>query len=136
MKIPISALAFACALGITASAAIAPASAAKPLQVHLVAQNASGETGTVTMLDGPLGLIVHVRVNEMTLAQPAHIHKGTCAKLDVKPAYPLTTIADGQSQSTIPGATIALVTGQPYAVNVHKSTKDVATYVACANIVM
>jgi Cu/Zn superoxide dismutase len=136
MKIPISALATVCALGLSASAAIAPASAAKPVQIHLVAQNASGETGTVTMLDGPLGLIVHVRVNETTLAQPAHIHKGTCAKLDPKPAFPLTTIADGQSQSTIPGATVAQVTAQPYAVNVHKSTKDVATYVACANIVM
>ncbi len=135
MKFPTTALAIASALALSANAAFAPADAAKPLQVHLAAQNASGETGTVTMLDGPLGLIVHVRVNEMTLAQPAHIHKGTCAKLDPKPAYPLTTINDGQSQSTVPGVTVAQVTGQPYAVNIHKSTKDVATYVACVNLV-
>ena len=136
MKIPVSALAIVSALGLSASVASAPASAAKPLQVHLVSQNASGETGTVTMLDGPLGLIVHVRVNEMTLAQPAHVHKGTCAKLDPKPAYPLTTIADGQSQTTIPNVTVAQLTGRPYAVNIHKSTKDIPTYVACVDIVM
>lgn len=135
MKIPVTALAIAGALGLSASVAYAPAFAAKPLQAHLVAQNASGETGTVTMLDGPQGLIVHVRVNEMALAQPVHIHKGTCAKLDPKPAYPLTTILDGQSQTTVPGITLAQMTASPYAVNVHKSTKDIPTYVACVDIV-
>ena len=135
MKIPVIALAIVSALGLSVSAALSPASAAKPLQYRLVAQNNSGETGTVTMLDGPVGLIVHLRVNEGTVAQPAHIHKGTCAKLDPKPAYPLTTIAEGQSQSTVPGVTIAQMTAGPYAVNVHKSTTDIATYVACVDIV-
>lgn len=108
---------------------------AAPLQIHLLAQNNSGETGTATLMDGTNGLIVKVHMSGGdTVAQPIHIHKGTCATLDPKPAYPLKTVADGQSETTVPKVTIAQLEKSPYAINVHKSTSDIQTYVACGNI--
>jgi hypothetical protein len=107
-----------------------------PKQIHLVAQNNSGETGTATLMDGSKGLIVKLRMSggDKDVDQPAHIHKGTCAKLDPKPTYPLKTVHDGESETTIPDVTIAQLEKTPFAINVHKSTKEVPVYVSCGNI--
>jgi len=108
----------------------------KPMQIHLVAQNNSGETGTATLMDGEDGLIVKVSMSPVSDAdQPAHIHVGTCDKLDPKPKYPLKAIHNGTSETTIPKVTIAELEKTPFAINVHKSTTEVATYVSCGNIV-
>ncbi len=114
----------------------APAMRKLPLQIRLAEQNKSGETGTATLYDGARGLIVRLRTNgDVDVDQPAHIHKGTCDKLDPKPTYPLTTIHEGKSEKTIEGVTIAQLEKSPYAINVHKSTKEIPIYVACGNIV-
>lgn len=115
----------------------APAPARKmPTQLHLVAQNNSGETGTATLYDGAKGLIVKLRMSGGgEVDQPAHIHKGTCDKLDPKPTYPLKMVHDGQSETTIENVTIAQLQKAPYAINVHKSAKEVPIYVSCGNIV-
>ena len=114
----------------------APAPRKLPMQIRLAEQNKSGETGTATLLDGAKGLIVRLRLNGGgDVDQPAHIHKGTCDKLDPKPTWPLTTVHDGKSEKTIEGVTIAQLEKAPYAINVHKSTKEVPIYVACGNIV-
>jgi hypothetical protein len=108
----------------------------KPMQIHLVAQNNSGETGTATLMDGEDGLIVKVTMTPASDAdQPAHIHTGTCDKLDPKPKYPLKAIHAGTSETTIPKVTIADLEKTPFAINVHKSTTDIPTYVSCGNIV-
>jgi hypothetical protein len=107
---------------------------AKTLQIPLEAQNNSGESGTATLMDGEKGLIVQLRITGGGPSQPVHIHKGTCANLDPKPAYPLTTITNGTSETTIPNLTIADLLKSPYAINAHKSTSDLKTYVACGNI--
>jgi hypothetical protein len=69
----------------------APAFAAmkeKPVKVELAAQNGSGETGYAMLY--PHGaktkVIVHLKGTPKGVAQPDHIHKGTCANLDPKPA--------------------------------------------------
>lgn len=128
--------AFAAALLIAATAqSPAPAPAKKmPTQMHLVAQNNSGETGTATLYDGAKGLIVKLRMSGSEVDQPAHIHKGTCDKLDPKPTYPLKTVHDGVSETTIEGVTIAQLEKSPYAINVHKSTKELPVYVSCGNL--
>ncbi len=119
-----------------APAPAAPAMAKTPLQVRLVAQNNSGETGTATLLDGAKGLVVRLRMaNPTSDTQPVHIHTGTCDKLDPKPKYPLTTIKNGMSETTVPDVTIAQLEKTPYAINVHKSTTEVAVYVSCGNVV-
>jgi hypothetical protein len=126
------------ALALTlAFAGIAGADA--PTQFKLMAQNGSGENGTATILQGSPGtdeIIVMVRMSgaPADVAQPMHIHKGTCAKLDPKPAYPLTALMDGRSESKVKGVTLADLEKGDYAINVHKSGKEVSTYVACGNL--
>ena len=133
-----AALALGAALVVAATAqSPAPAPARKmPQQLHLLAQNGSGETGTATLYDGAKGLIVKLRLSGGgEVDQPAHIHKGTCEKLDPKPTYPLKPVHDGQSETTIEGVTIAQLQKSPYAINVHKSAKEAAIYVSCGNLV-
>jgi len=97
-------------------------------------QNGSGESGTATLTQHGDSLIVKLALTGSTGSQPAHIHKGTCAKLDPKPAYPLTTVSDGASSTTIKSVTLAQLLKGTYAINVHKSTTDIKTYVACGNL--
>ena len=117
-------------------AAPAAQAAMTPLQFRLADQNNSGEHGTATLLQGVNGVIVKLRLSGYTegVDQPAHIHKGTCAKLDPKPTYPLAMVKDGQSQFTVPGVTLADLQKGDYAINVHKSAKEASVYVACGNI--
>ncbi|MDP9105505.1 MAG: hypothetical protein M3N49_06195 [Candidatus Eremiobacteraeota bacterium] len=121
---------------ILAATAQSPAPARKlPVQMRLVAQNNSGETGTATLFDGAKGLIVKLRLaGGGDVDQPAHIHKGTCEKLDPKPTYPLRFVHDGQSETTIEGVTLAQLQKAPFAINVHKSAKEAAIYVSCGNL--
>jgi hypothetical protein len=117
-------------VGPSAQAAMAP------MQFRLADQNNSGEQGTATMLQGVNGVIVKLRLTGGAegVDQPAHIHKGTCAKLDPKPTYPLTMVKDGISQTTVPNTTVADLQKGDYAINVHKSGKEATIYVACGNI--
>ena len=116
------------------SPAPAPPAHKMPMQIRLAEQNKSGESGTATLFDGAKGLIVRLRVNGGEVDQPAHIHKGTCEKLDPKPAYPLKLVHDGGSETTIPDVTLAGLAKGAYAINVHKSTTEVPIYVACGNL--
>ena len=118
------------------SPAPAPGSAMKhPIQVKLKPQPGSTEAGTATLLDGAAGLIVKLRVagGPEGTPQPAHIHTGTCDNLGgVK--YPLKSVVDGTSETVIPNVTLATFSKGEWAINVHKSTSDLKTYVACGNI--
>lgn len=119
-----------------APAATSASMTSKAVQIKLAPQNGSGEAGTATMMDGSKGLIVRVRLAGGTegVAQPMHIHKGTCATLDPKPLYPLKNVMNGTSETTLPDVTLAQLQKSPYAINVHKSTSDIATYVSCGNV--
>jgi hypothetical protein len=130
LLIPVAACAALALAGPAAQAAVTP------MQFPLAEQNGSGEHGTATLLQGVNGVIVKLRLSGYTegVDQPAHIHKGTCAKLDPKPTYPLTMVKNGQSQTTIPNTTLADLQKGDWAINVHKSGKEAAIYVACGNI--
>jgi hypothetical protein len=101
----------------------------------LATQNASGELGTVTLTAvGDKTRVEVALANAPTdVPQPAHIHEGSCAKLDPKPKYPLTTVVDGTSTTMVDVPLSQLVAGG-FAVNVHKSTKDIPTYIACGEL--
>jgi len=101
----------------------------------LGALNASGELGTVTLTAvGEKTRVDVALANAPTdVPQPAHIHEGSCAKLDPKPKYPLTTVVDGTSTTMVDVPMSQLVAGG-LAVNVHKSTKDIPTYIACGEL--
>ncbi len=66
--------------------------------------------------------------------QPAHIHDGTCAGIQGV-AYPLTSLASGDSTTTVKGVTIDQLLAGKYAINVHESTSNLGKYVACGEIV-
>jgi len=107
---------------------------AKSVTVRMHAQNKSGETGTakltpegadktrveITLKGGPQGT-----------PQPAHIHEGSCAKLDPKPKYGLENVVDGKSTTEVP---VGINTVRGMAINVHKSADDLKTYVSCGDI--
>jgi hypothetical protein len=78
---------------------------------------------TVTTQNAPAGV-----------AQPIHIHDGTCDKLNPKPMYPLTTLQKGTSTTTLKNMTLAQLETGGFAINIHHSTSDVPTYYACGNI--
>ncbi|MEO7664228.1 MAG: hypothetical protein ABIV26_03815 [Candidatus Limnocylindrales bacterium] len=103
--------------------------------VTLATLNGSGVSGTATLTDAGSGqTLVVIKVEAGGNADmPAHVHPGTCTTLDPKPKYPLNDVKDGASTTTIAVA-LADLTKSAFAVNLHKSAEDVATYTACGDI--
>jgi len=118
---------------VLAFAAVASAASAQETKVKLEPQNNSNESGTATLT--PAGdstkVVLEMKGGEGT--QPTHIHKGTCAQLDPKPAFPLSPVVNGKSETTVKASTKDLTTGG-YAINGHKSAQDLKTYVFCGDI--
>jgi hypothetical protein len=111
------------------------AGAEKSVTVRLHAQNSSKESGTAKLTpDGDKTKVeINIKGAPKGVAQPAHIHDGSCAKLDPKPKYPLQAVTDGKSTSEVP-VSIKELTGGNLAINVHKSAEEVKVYVACGEI--
>jgi len=106
----------------------------KSVSVRMQAQNDSGETGSAKLTaEGADKTRVEISLKGAPkgTAQPAHIHEGSCAKLDPKPKHGLENVVDGKSTTVVP-ASLDSVKGM--AINVHKSTSDIKTYVSCGDI--
>jgi hypothetical protein len=107
----------------------------KPVTVDLFPQNASGEKGTVTLT--PEGdktqVVIKLAGAPNGVQQPAHIHDGSCAKLDPKPRVPLQNVVGGTSTTAL-DMKLEDIMSKGGAINVHKSAADVKTYVACADL--
>ncbi|GAC1420133.1 MAG: hypothetical protein NVSMB5_12430 [Candidatus Velthaea sp.] len=101
----------------------------------IAAQNGSGEYGTVTLtaVGDKTRVDLALTGAAADTPQPAHIHDGSCAKLNPKPKYPLTVAVDGLSTTLVPVPMKDLMAGG-LAVNVHRSTTDIPTYVACGDL--
>ena len=125
-------LAFAIAALFASGAALAQQ---KSVTVPVHAQNKSGESGTARLT--PEGDQTKVEISLKGAAkagsQPAHIHDGSCKKLDPKPKYGLSNVENGKSTTTVP-VRLDQLTGGNLAINVHKSAEDLKTYVACGDI--
>jgi hypothetical protein len=80
-------------------------------------------------------VVVSITGEPAGVPQPTHIHEGTCAKLNPAPKYPLSNTVDGKGTSMVKDVKLSDLTAGKYAINIHKSTSDIATYVACGNIV-
>jgi hypothetical protein len=107
---------------------------AKSINVAMHAQNKSGESGRARLTpEGADKTKVEIMFKGAKGTQPAHIHEGTCAKLDPKPKQGLENVVDGKSTTTVPMGIDALTAGN-LAINVHKSTDDIKTYVSCGDI--
>ncbi len=106
-----------------------------PVTVKLSAQNNSGISGTATLteVDGKAQVKLALTGGLATLAEPAHIHLGSCAALgDVK--YPLSNVLTGKSTTVLNVSLAQLKAGLPLAINVHKSVAEAGVYVACGDI--
>jgi hypothetical protein len=106
--------------------------------VNLGEQNGSGESGTarLTAVGDKTKVVLDLRSPSAMMAsetQPAHIHKGSCAKLDPTPAYALADVQDGKSTTTV-GVKLDDLRKGAFAINVHKSATELDTYVACGDI--
>lgn len=110
------------------------ADAAEPINVQLTPRNNSGESGTavLTEVGAKTKVVVEIRGAPAGVGQPLHVHKGTCAQLDPKPAYGLTTLTGGKSETTIDVLIGDLRKG--FAINGHKSAQEASVYVFCGNI--
>lgn len=123
------------ALAALALAAGCGSSSPQTLTVTLNAENNSGESGTATLTQTGAGVDVVVNLTGATGTQPTHIHPGTCDNLTPAPKWPLSNTVNGAGTTTLQGVTIAQLLADKYAINVHKSTTDLKTYVACGDIV-
>lgn len=113
----------------------AAGAAAGRTQIHLAPLNASGETGTATLVQRPDGsLLVSVLTRDGgSDPQPVHIHEGTCDSSGAV-AYKLQTAVGGKSETTLKGVKLSDLTSSAHVINVHKSAKEMGTYVACGRI--
>lgn len=106
------------------------------LNINMGALNGSKEDGTASVKDVQGGVRVEIAIKSESsgMSEPAHIHKGTCAKLDPAPWKPLTNVVNGKSDTTVEGLTVADLKKSHYAINVHKSASDLKTYVSCGDL--
>jgi hypothetical protein len=104
------------------------------ITVTLTEQNGSGQNGTAVLTDmgDQTQVVINISGGSAT-AQPAHIHDGTCANLNPKPKYPLTSVVNGTSTTMVP-VKLSDLTDEPYAINIHKSGTEASVYVSCGDI--
>ncbi len=144
MKLGHSLLVPVVALGFSAQAVAATntmnhmnnAMSAHAMTINLGAQNGSKQDGQAFLNDTSAGLKVKLQLkNEPAGAsEPAHIHQGTCAKLNPAPWKALSNVINGASVTTIKGLTIADLKKAKYAINVHQSAANITHYVSCGDI--
>jgi len=138
MKKPIAILSLA-ALGFLPAVPVVAADPTPPPPggkvYELSAQNGSGQHGTVALKPRGNKTVVEIHlIGAATgVAEPAHIHEGTCDKLNPAPKYPLKSLVDGISETDV-DVPISVLTAGGLAVNVHKSAEDLKDYVACGNL--
>jgi hypothetical protein len=127
------AIALTTALSLLASPAIAQAPSTLTIPMH--ALNGSGENGEAFLVQGDDG--VHIRIelqNGSSVAQPTHIHIGTCGAINKAPEYGLDDTVNGKGESVVRGVKLSDLLAGHYAINVHKSAMDLATYSSCGDI--
>ncbi|MBP6098420.1 MAG: hypothetical protein KA477_00385 [Candidatus Levybacteria bacterium] len=101
--------------------------------IILEEQDDSNQSGTVMLGESDGKATVSVRIlGSSEKAQSAHIHNGSCAYPGAV-KYPLTTLADGSSKTTLDISQQQLLWGLPLAVIVHASATD-ETVVACGDL--
>lgn|ERR1700733_11687860 len=112
------------------------AMSAHSMTINLGAQNGSKQDGQAFLNDTSTGLRVKLQVkNEPAGAsEPAHIHQGTCAKLNPAPWKGLSNVVGGVSVTTLPNLTLADLKKAHYAINIHQSAANLKHYVSCGDL--
>lgn len=108
----------------------------EPMVYKMAALKNSTESGMVSFemtQDGKTQVKFDMINAAKGVAQPAHIHEGSCAKPGAV-QYPLANLVDGASSTVIDISLDDLMKKMPFAVVVHKSEKEAGTYVSCGDI--
>jgi hypothetical protein len=130
----LSALSLIAAFGMAATLPTSAADNSGGKVFAINAQNGSGQHGTIALKPrGPKTVVEIHLLGAPNTAEPAHIHSGSCSHLNPAPKYPLTSVVDGISETTVNEPLSVLIAGN-LAVNVHKSASDLKTYVACGGL--
>lgn len=109
-----------------------------PITLNFVAQNNSGLSGTATLtkVDGKVKVALKTVGGIASLlspSEPAHIHTGTCANIGAV-KYPLLNVVANRSETVVDVSMDELKSGLPLAINVHKSSAEIGTYIACVDV--
>ncbi|MCA1554434.1 MAG: hypothetical protein LC737_08650 [Chloroflexi bacterium] len=115
--------------------AVVGTAAANTITVQLAAENNSGETGTavLTEISGKTTVVVTVAGEPSGASQPMHIHDGSCGPTLGGVKFTLTPVSNGVSSTTV-DTTIAALKAAKFAINAHKSSSEMGSYVFCGNI--
>ena len=121
---------------ITSVGVVTAAGSSDTHTITMKALNGSGEDGTavISETDQGLSVVISLKNAPKDVPQPTHIHAGNCGKINASPEYPLENTVNGKGSSVVKGVKLADLMSGKYAVNVHKSGDDIATYVSCGNI--
>ena len=118
-------------LAVTLLVAVADRASAHEVKVTLHPENNSGESGIVTLTetadDKKTQVDVTVTGQPAGVAQPMHIHKGTCATLRsmsmARTSYGLPVLQDGKATAVI-DVPLDTLQAEPHAINGHKSAQS------------
>jgi Cu/Zn superoxide dismutase len=106
------------------------------VSVKLEAQNNSGQNGTATLI--PEGdktkVVIEIPNAPAGVAEPAHIHLGSCDNLDKAPKWTLEAVKGGRSVTVVP-VSLDTILKEKTAINIHKSAAEAQIYVSCGNII-
>lgn len=98
-------------------------------------ENESGQSGNAVLseVDGKVKVTLDIMGGPKNIAQPAHIHSGSCSAIGAV-RYPLEFPINGKSEIMLDVSLAELRATAPIAINVHKSKEEVSTYTACGDI--
>lgn len=104
--------------------------------VTMKGQNGSHQNGQAWVKNVAGGISVRVSIsNEPRGAiEPAHIHAGTCSRLNPVPWKALNNVVNGVSNTTLRGVQVSGLRPGRYAINVHQSASNLKHYVSCGNL--
>lgn len=105
------------------------------IKINLEEETDSGESGTATIkeVEGKTMVVLDLTGAPKGVTQPAHIHEGSCPGVGAI-KYPLTSVVDGKSETTLDVGLDQLLSEVPLAINVHKSVAEAKVYVSCGDI--
>ena len=82
-----------------------------------------GKAGEVVIAQRGSDLVVTVKDPNATSTEPAMIYKGTCEQTSRKPAYKLSEVTNGSSQTTLKRKSLSELTSGQYALQVNGSPR-------------
>lgn len=103
--------------------------------IRLNPQGDLGRPGTLVLTEenGRAKILIGLGGGASSVAQPAHIHTGTCAEMgEVK--YSLSNVVAGASQTVLDVGMDYLLNQRPLSVNVHKSAAELNISVSCGDL--